>query len=152
MAYRNLDCAPVSFDQFAQQHVDSKARAPTWIAPSTAGSITLTVRTRGSAACPSPYPPITEMPAFDLRDLAGKRVTTASFKGKPTLVNFYFAKCKPCILEVGPLNEFAAARPNMNFLAVTFDEAGRGARVRREVQVQAGASCRMRATSSTACA
>ena len=62
------------------------------------------------------------MPAFDLRDLKGKRVTSASLKGKPTLVNFYFAKCKPCILEVGPLNEFAAARPHMNFLAVTFDD------------------------------
>jgi hypothetical protein len=29
----------------------------------------------------------------------------------------------PCILEVAPINKFAAARPQMNFLAVTFDEA-----------------------------
>jgi hypothetical protein len=28
----------------------------------------------------------------------------------------------PCILEVKPLNEFAAARPHINFVAVTFDE------------------------------
>lgn len=121
VAYRNLDCAPVTFDQFAQHMSMEGARADVDRSVD-GGSITLTVRTRGSAACPSPYPPITEMPAFNLRDLAGKRVTNASFKGKPTLVNFYFAKCKPCILEVGPLNEFAAARPNMNFLAVTFDE------------------------------
>jgi thiol-disulfide isomerase/thioredoxin len=120
MAYRNLDCAPVSFDAFAQQMTQEGARADVDRSVD-GGSITLTVRQRGSAACPAPYPPITEMPAFDLHDLAGKRVTNVSLKGRPTLVNFYFAKCKPCILEVGPLNEFAAARPNMNFLAVTFD-------------------------------
>jgi cytochrome oxidase Cu insertion factor (SCO1/SenC/PrrC family) len=62
------------------------------------------------------------MPPFDLRDLAGKRVTSASLRGKPTLVSFFFSTCVPCILEVQPLNRFAAARPHMNFLAVTFDE------------------------------
>jgi thiol-disulfide isomerase/thioredoxin len=43
-------------------------------------------------------------------------------RGKPTLVNFYFSGCVPCILEVGPLNEFAASRKDLHFLAVTFDE------------------------------
>jgi hypothetical protein len=38
-------------------------------------------------------------------------------------MSFYFAKCNPCILEVGPLNRFAAAHPELNFLAVTFDDA-----------------------------
>ncbi len=51
---------------------------------------------------------MTELPPFELRDLAGKPVTAASLKGKPTLINFYFAQCVPCILEVGPLNGFAA--------------------------------------------
>jgi hypothetical protein len=50
-------------------------------------------------------------------------VSAASFKGKPTLINFYFAACVPCIREVDPLNHFAASRPGMNFLAMTFDEA-----------------------------
>jgi len=49
-------------------------------------------------------------------------VTSASLRGKPTLINFFFSTCVPCILEVKPLNAFAAARPRMNFLAVTFDE------------------------------
>ena len=73
--------------------------------------------------CSSPYPPVAELPPFELRDLAGKPVNVASLRGKPTLINFYFAECVPCILEVGPLNRFAAGRPGMNFLAVTFDEA-----------------------------
>jgi cytochrome oxidase Cu insertion factor (SCO1/SenC/PrrC family) len=82
----------------------------------------MTVRRRGMPSCAAPYPPITALPPFDLKDLAGRRVTSAGLKGKPTLINFFFSTCVPCILEVKPLNEFAAARPNMNFLAVTFDE------------------------------
>jgi cytochrome oxidase Cu insertion factor (SCO1/SenC/PrrC family) len=85
-------------------------------------AITLTVKRRGADSCPSPYPPVTELPPFDLRDLAGKRVTSASLQGKPTLINFYFATCVPCILEVGPINGYAAKHPEMNFLAVTFDD------------------------------
>jgi cytochrome oxidase Cu insertion factor (SCO1/SenC/PrrC family) len=49
-------------------------------------------------------------------------VTSASLRGKPTLINFFFSNCVPCILESKPLSEFAEARPHMNFLAVTFDE------------------------------
>ena len=62
------------------------------------------------------------MPPFDLKDLQGRRVTSASLRGKPTLVSFFFSTCVPCILEVEPINRFAAARPHMNFIAVTFDE------------------------------
>ncbi len=121
IAYRDLACQTVGFDEFARQMSQEGMRTDT--ERSVDGTaITLTIRGRGASACPSPYPPISEMPAFDLRDLNGKRITAESLKGKPTLVNFYFATCKPCILEVGPLNEFAAARPHMNFVAITFDE------------------------------
>jgi thiol-disulfide isomerase/thioredoxin len=121
MAYRSLDCRPVSFDVFAAGMGEPGAHAD--VERAFDGSeITMTVRMRGRPACASPYPPVTAMPPFDLRDLAGRRVTSASLRGRPTLVNFYFAKCRPCILETEPLNQFAAARPHMNFLAVTFDE------------------------------
>lgn len=121
ISYRDLACQPVGFDEFSRQMSQEGMRTDT--DRSVDGTaITLTIRGRGASACSAPYPPISEMPAFDLRDLNGKRITAESLKGKPTLVNFYFATCKPCILEVGPLNEFAAARPHMNFLAITFDE------------------------------
>ncbi len=119
--YRNLECKPVDFAGFVadmrkpgahadvDRDVDGKA-------------VTMSAKLKGMAACPSPYPPITTMPPFDLEDLSGKRVTSASLKGKPTLVSFFFSSCVPCILEVQPLNRFAAARPHMNFLAVTYDE------------------------------
>ncbi len=86
-------------------------------------AVTLTVVLRGARTCPSSYPPITAIPPFDLQDLAGKRVTSTSLQGRPTLVSFFFSTCVPCILEVEPLNRYAAAHPQMNFLAVTFDEA-----------------------------
>ena len=119
--YRNFRCQPVDFNGFVadmrkpgahadvDRDVDGKA-------------VTMSAKLKGMAACPSPYPPITTMPPFDLKDLSGKRVTSASLKGKPTLISFFFSTCVPCILEVQPLNRFAAAHPNVNFLAVTYDE------------------------------
>jgi hypothetical protein len=119
--YRGVDCSPLTFDEFAQAMVQKGVRSD--VERALDGSeITVTVRRSGPGICPSPYPPVAEMPPFELRDLAGKRVDSASLRGRPTLINFYFADCVPCILEVGPLNGFAADRPNMNFLAMTFDE------------------------------
>jgi thiol-disulfide isomerase/thioredoxin len=122
LSYRGLDCQPLGFDEFAQAM--SEAGVHSDIERAVDGTaITVTVRRRGGNICSSPYPPVAELPPFELRDLAGKRVSAASFKGKPTLVNFFFAACVPCIREVDPLNHFAASRPGMNFLAMTFDEA-----------------------------
>ena len=122
MAYRDLQCQPVSFDGFAEAMHAPGAHADVDRSPD-GTSLTMTVRLRGNVSCPSPYPSVTDMPPFALKDLAGKRVTHESLRGKPTLVSFFFSTCQPCILEVEPLNRFAAARPQMNFLAVTFDEA-----------------------------
>ncbi|HTU66668.1 MAG TPA: TlpA disulfide reductase family protein [Steroidobacteraceae bacterium] len=122
MAYRDLACNAVKFDGFTAGMKEPGAHADVDRSPD-GKQITMTVRKRGMPACPSPYPPITELPPFDLRDLGGKRVTSAALRGKPTLINFFFSTCVPCILEVKPLNQFAAQRPQVNFLAVTFDEA-----------------------------
>jgi thiol-disulfide isomerase/thioredoxin len=122
LSYRGLDCNPLSFDAFAQAMAQSGVHSDVERAVD-GTAVTVTVRRKGGGECSSPYPPVAELPAFQLRDLSGKPVNAASLKGKPTLINFYFAECVPCILEVGPLNSFAAGRPGMNFLAVTFDEA-----------------------------
>jgi peroxiredoxin len=122
LSYRNLDCSLMSFEEFSEaMHAEGVKSGVERAMDGT--SVTVTVRRPGGTSCPSPYAPVTEMPSFDLRDLAGKRVTSASLKGKPTLINFYFSQCVPCILEVGPINGYAAKHPEMNFLAVTFDEA-----------------------------
>jgi hypothetical protein len=121
VAYRGLDCKAVYFAGFADQMAQPNAHADVDRAAD-GTAVTATVRVRGHAACPAPYPPITSLPPFDLRDLAGKRITADSLHGKPTLLSFFFATCMPCIREVDPFNAFAAAHPEMNFLAVTFDE------------------------------
>ena len=119
--YRNLECMGVDFAGFVADMRKPGAHADVDRAAD-GKAVTMTAKLRGMAACPSPYPPVTELPPFDLKDLAGRRVTSASLKGKPTLISFFFSTCVPCILEVEPLNRFAAARPQMNFLAVTFDD------------------------------
>ena len=121
LSYRGTDCNSLSFDEFAKAMGETGVRSDVERAVD-GTAVTVTVRKRGGDVCSSPYPPVAELPPFDLRDLAGKTVNIASLKGKPTLINFYFAECVPCILEVGPLNRFAASRPDMNYLAVTFDE------------------------------
>jgi thiol-disulfide isomerase/thioredoxin len=122
IAYRGLDCAAVSFDAFAQAMLTPNVHAD--VDRSADGTTaTVTARQRGARACQAPYPPIDALPPFALRDLAGKPIDAASLKGRPTLINFYFAECKPCILEVSPLNKFAASRRDLNFIAMTFDDA-----------------------------
>ncbi len=120
LSYRGPDCKPVSFEAFSQAMRATGVNADVDRAAD-GTAITLTAKRRGGDPCPAPYPPVDFLPQFDLRDLAGKPVNSRALEGKPTLINFYFAECVPCILEVGPLNEFAARRPDLNFLAVTFD-------------------------------
>jgi hypothetical protein len=122
LSYRGVDCAPLSFDAFSDAMRVASVKSDVERAVD-GSSVTLTIRRPGGNSCPSPYAPVTAMPPFDMRDLAGRRVSSARMKGKATLINFYFAQCVPCILEVGPLNGYAAKHPEMNFLAVTFDEA-----------------------------
>lgn len=119
--YRSRDCQVVDFATFVEGMRLAGAHAEVDRAAD-GSAVTMTVRLRGDQRCASPYPPIEVMPTFDLKDLSGKRVTSASLRGKPTLINFFFSTCVPCILEVQPLNRFAAERPHMNFLSVTFDE------------------------------
>jgi peroxiredoxin len=122
LTYRDLDCRALTFDAFVAAMYQPGLTTEVTRAPD-GSAATLTLHRRGGSSCPSPFGLITRMPVFDLPDLAGQRVTSGSLRGKPTLINFYFAECVPCILEVGPLNGFAAARRDLNFLAVTFDEA-----------------------------
>jgi len=61
-------------------------------------------------------------PAFALPSTKGGRVTAATLRGKLTLVNFFFADCVPCIAEIPALNAYARHYPEVQVLAVTFDD------------------------------
>jgi cytochrome oxidase Cu insertion factor (SCO1/SenC/PrrC family) len=121
LTYRDMACKAITFDEFAAAMLQPGLTTET-VRAADGGAIALTLHRRGGSSCASPFGPIRVMPYFDLKDLAGRPVSSVRLRGKPTLVNFYFAACAPCILEVGPLNKFAASRQDLNFLAVTFDE------------------------------
>ena len=62
------------------------------------------------------------LPAFKLFDVEGKSVSNEDLLGRPTLINFFFAECLPCILETPMLNEYQGQRKDLRMLAVTFDD------------------------------
>lgn len=60
--------------------------------------------------------------AFNLLDVEGKPLSNRELLGHPTLINFYFAECLPCILETPMLNEYLKQRNDVRMLAVTFED------------------------------
>lgn len=65
-------------------------------------------------------------PAFDLPTLSGDRLDQNQLKGKPTVINFWFTRCAPCIDEIPVLNALAQQYiGHYNFVAITFEEAAK---------------------------
>jgi len=64
-----------------------------------------------------------EFPKFDLKTLTGKNFNSELLKGKPTMINFWFTKCPPCIDEMPILNKLAKKYKNeFNFIAITYEK------------------------------
>jgi thiol-disulfide isomerase/thioredoxin len=64
---------------------------------------------------------VTKLPPLDARTLGGRPLRNTDLAGKPTIVNFFFSTCVPCIREVPMLNTFARQHPEFNYIAVTHD-------------------------------
>lgn len=63
-----------------------------------------------------------EFPEFKLKTLFGENFDSKILKGKPTLINFWFTKCAPCIDEMPILNKLAEKYKNeYNFIAITYE-------------------------------
>ncbi|RUL73689.1 TlpA family protein disulfide reductase [Dyella choica] len=62
-------------------------------------------------------------PPFELPSLRGATQRLSDFHGRYTLVSFFFAECAPCIAEVPTLNAYAREHGDMNFIAITFENA-----------------------------
>lgn len=61
-------------------------------------------------------------PNFKLTDLKGKEITLEDLKGKPTIINFWFTRCAPCIAEMPILNKIKEKyNSDFNFVALTYE-------------------------------
>lgn len=100
-------------------------------ADTAAGKITLQLRpqvpvhgegeTDPSALAPT-LAPGHPLPEFRLPVTDGTTVDSNQFRGKPILVDLLFADCAGCIEELPALGEYASHHPEMQFLAITFDQ------------------------------
>jgi len=70
----------------------------------------------GAAACPANAKPANL--AFTLKDVSGKSVSLASFKGKVVLLDFWATWCAPCKVEIPWFVEFEQKYAAKGFQAV----------------------------------
>lgn len=63
-----------------------------------------------------------KLPEMILTDINGKKISINKLNGKPTLINFWFTACAPCIDEMPILNKiYDEYKEKYNFIAVTFE-------------------------------
>jgi cytochrome c biogenesis protein CcmG/thiol:disulfide interchange protein DsbE len=64
-----------------------------------------------------------EFPLPLLATLDNKKISIKDLKGKPTLINFWFTTCKPCIEEMPVLNGIKnQLKDSVNFIAITYEK------------------------------
>jgi thiol-disulfide isomerase/thioredoxin len=64
-----------------------------------------------------------DFPKFNLKTLSGEDFSSEQLIGKPTLINFWFTSCAPCIDEIPILNRIAEKyRNDFNFISITFED------------------------------
>lgn len=63
------------------------------------------------------------LPGFNFKDINGKDISTKDLKGKPLVINFWFAACVPCIAEMPALNALKEKYKDSGilFLSMTFE-------------------------------
>tara|TARA_R110002051_G_scaffold325678_2_gene430134 strand:- start:53919 stop:54683 length:765 start_codon:yes stop_codon:yes gene_type:complete len=63
-----------------------------------------------------------KFPTFELKTLLGDKFNEAQLSGKPTMINFWFTKCAPCIDEMPVLNTlYQQYKSDINFVAITYE-------------------------------
>ncbi|WP_282016095.1 TlpA family protein disulfide reductase [Marinifilum flexuosum] len=60
---------------------------------------------------------------FDLNTLANESFNSEQLKGKPTIINFWFTGCAPCVDEMPVLNKIKEKyKDDFNFVAITYEK------------------------------
>jgi thiol-disulfide isomerase/thioredoxin len=64
-----------------------------------------------------------ELPSQILYTIDNKEINLKNFIGKPTILNFWFATCKPCIDEMPVLNKIMEKYSDkVNFISITYEK------------------------------
>lgn len=64
-----------------------------------------------------------KIPSHSLQTIDGTTIDLSKMQGKPIVVNFWFAACKPCIEELPLLNHiFEKYAGRVHFIAITFED------------------------------
>lgn len=65
----------------------------------------------------------TQLPAFEAKTVDGKAINEQYFKGKLSIINFWFIGCTPCVAEIPGLDKLAATygKEKINYLAIARD-------------------------------
>ena len=65
------------------------------------------------------------MPSFESKTLDGRTVDTSYFKGKTTILNFWFIGCKPCVAEIPGFNALVEkyGTKDFHYLAIGRDSS-----------------------------
>ena len=64
------------------------------------------------------------LPELTLTTLKGEKIELAQLKGKPTLINFWFTTCHPCVDEIPVLNNIQKKyKGKVHFISVTFNSS-----------------------------
>jgi cytochrome c biogenesis protein CcmG, thiol:disulfide interchange protein DsbE len=69
-----------------------------------------------------------QAPGFSLRTLEGRAVSLEEFRGRPVVVNFWYAGCPPCQQEMPLLQRTAAQHPEVTVLLLDYRDSAATAR------------------------
>lgn len=123
--YLDANGKPLDYASFAQQMQEGR-RHYSITRDTQAGMAVLRLRPAGARAGEPgrfAFGRGDAFPPFELPSLRGKTQRLGDFHGRYTLVSFFFAECPPCIAEVPTLNAYAREHGDMNFVAVTYENA-----------------------------
>lgn len=123
--YLDANGKPLAYTAFAQQMREGR-RHYSITRDTQAGMAVLRLRPAGARAGEPgrfAFGRGDAFPPFELPSLRGDTQRLSDFRGRYTLVSFFFAECGPCIAEVPTLNAYARQHGDMNFVAITYEDA-----------------------------
>ncbi|WP_201315903.1 TlpA disulfide reductase family protein [Dyella sp. EPa41] len=122
---RYLDAAgrPLDYVSFMRQVNDGKRYSSTRDTRAGAAMLRITGPVPGHRGIRLAFGRGDRFPPFELPVLEGGTKRLGDLHGRYTLVSFFFADCAPCIAEAPMLVAYAREHRDMNFVAITYEDA-----------------------------